>query len=738
MTPELAQYLLDGIKALAKDPNLVMWHGVPRAELLWFVVELTGKEEISQAIIILEKIAKESASHNIPPNLKELVSEFEKLQKERALDSTQVIAARIRVLIENAKRQPQALEQEIVAKTAPSARPVIQSPPAAPAPAKGPQKPTQSIYLAKTTPSIPITNTFSHLPVSIARLAFSLGSQTLAKNNPSVRTLSLLWSQGITSEKMKEAFVALQKKEVVAPEIIQGIKKQIEILTAYEASHTVLTNMLKSFFQTAQTQIELFISSTPSPPSKKERGKVFEIVLDTTSGWIANIKPLITHGIIFRTLRFFANPPLRLLAAPLRRVAAQSISWLGITSVKAGGEIAEQIFGKTRAAAPPTTLPSFGLPQVAPVVRTQAPRFLTFAIGTPLRWGLSAGFRSLEGLTSVGRTVALPSPGTGVALKPISFGIGGGLLAIIISGVLVIPLVLTLIISGHQKAYLGVGGEGVAGSIFIDVTKTVAPRNTFQNSELPQKVTYTITIAPTKDPLVDVKIKDVATISQESGSRTLEERSWTEAEITTSITKTHEISLLNGMEDSLIVNIVTVTASVGDALAPETQTTTNTVTIGNPPQDCPSGWPTARGSVRQGPNGSFSHSGVEAIDIDQPRGTAVNATHRGVVSVVIEQERPDYCLAEKSKWNAPGRAVKITGLCDGKTFISRYAHLQSISVNPGQQVTKGVQVGTLGESGCANYPHLHYQFNGLEMKPPFIDKLVPRGCLGTCNVKWPD
>jgi murein DD-endopeptidase MepM/ murein hydrolase activator NlpD len=40
---------------------------------------------------------------------------------------------------------------------------------------------------------------------------------------------------------------------------------------------------------------------------------------------------------------------------------------------------------------------------------------------------------------------------------------------------------------------------------------------------------------------------------------------------------------------------------------------------------------------------------------------------------------------------------------------SRYAHLSSLAVTPGQKVTAGTIVGRVGSSGRSTGPHLHYE-----------------------------
>jgi murein DD-endopeptidase MepM/ murein hydrolase activator NlpD len=41
--------------------------------------------------------------------------------------------------------------------------------------------------------------------------------------------------------------------------------------------------------------------------------------------------------------------------------------------------------------------------------------------------------------------------------------------------------------------------------------------------------------------------------------------------------------------------------------------------------------------------------------------------------------------------------------------VTRYAHCRSANVKPGQQVEEGAQIGTVGSSGLATAPHLHFE-----------------------------
>lgn len=103
--------------------------------------------------------------------------------------------------------------------------------------------------------------------------------------------------------------------------------------------------------------------------------------------------------------------------------------------------------------------------------------------------------------------------------------------------------------------------------------------------------------------------------------------------------------------------------------------------------------------------GLYNHPG---IDIAATRGTPVVAAADGTVQ-----------LTQKSELLAGyGNYVDIQ---HGNGIISRYAHLESITVRQGQRVTKGHIIGTVGTSGGSVAPHLHYEVirQGIEQNPLF-------------------
>ena len=55
----------------------------------------------------------------------------------------------------------------------------------------------------------------------------------------------------------------------------------------------------------------------------------------------------------------------------------------------------------------------------------------------------------------------------------------------------------------------------------------------------------------------------------------------------------------------------------------------------------------------------------------------------------------------------------------GNGFTTLYAHLTSIFVKPGESVTRGEQIGTVGSTGNSTGPHLHFEirYQGVPRNP---------------------
>lgn len=94
------------------------------------------------------------------------------------------------------------------------------------------------------------------------------------------------------------------------------------------------------------------------------------------------------------------------------------------------------------------------------------------------------------------------------------------------------------------------------------------------------------------------------------------------------------------------------------------------------------------------------HSGE---DISAPRGTPVVAANSGVVVLA-----GDYFFSGKSLIIDHGLGV-----------YTMYFHLDEIKTNPGERVEKGAAIGTVGATGRATGPHLHWgaRINGARVNP---------------------
>ena len=84
--------------------------------------------------------------------------------------------------------------------------------------------------------------------------------------------------------------------------------------------------------------------------------------------------------------------------------------------------------------------------------------------------------------------------------------------------------------------------------------------------------------------------------------------------------------------------------------------------------------------------------GLSGLDLAARRGTPVHAAADGIASV-----------SEDARL---GKAVRID---HGGGWQSLYAHLDSVNVVDGEAVTAAQAIATVGDSGRATGPHLHFQ-----------------------------
>ena len=99
-------------------------------------------------------------------------------------------------------------------------------------------------------------------------------------------------------------------------------------------------------------------------------------------------------------------------------------------------------------------------------------------------------------------------------------------------------------------------------------------------------------------------------------------------------------------------------------------------------------------------------------DYAAPRGTPVYAAGDGRV-IEAGYTRPN------------GRYVFIQ---HGEQFETHYLHLHKLKVKKGDRVKQGAVIGTVGSTGAATGPHLHYEFlvNGVHRNPRTVHKILPK------------
>jgi hypothetical protein len=369
-----------------------------------------------------------------------------------------------------------------------------------------------------------------------------------------------------------------------------------------------------------------------------------------------------------------------------------------------------------------------------------------FIIGVPGTMGIAIGapFLALSGIglaASAGGVLGGASAAT-VAILTAFFaplGTSTAALAALVIGIILGLFFLTLfIVFLTASAFIIPAAPTERVSEYLEVNKTANPSVIDANANFPLTINYNVTITAQQPNTTITNAYDEKSISCRENPPSVGGR--TNLNLNPSGTNKWTASYPFEVQDDSFMdcslcNTVTIVANIEGVSSGEMATDTVCVNIGNPPENCPSGWPTPHGYITQGPNTPLktddwctSHYHQEAIDIGGVgSNTPVYATHKGTVSYGYSNEAGNY--------------VTITGNCSGKRFTSYYYHLSSINpdLKKDPEVSRGDQIGITGMTGSkCKGAHLHYEFDILEMDNryiPITDDILENCCTpcSTCE-----
>ncbi|HRJ43925.1 MAG: M23 family metallopeptidase [Caldilineaceae bacterium] len=122
----------------------------------------------------------------------------------------------------------------------------------------------------------------------------------------------------------------------------------------------------------------------------------------------------------------------------------------------------------------------------------------------------------------------------------------------------------------------------------------------------------------------------------------------------------------------------------------------------------PAGASQGSGALAWPTSGTISQpywNGHRAIDVGAWTGTAIASADSG------------YVIAARTGWNnGYGTMVMVD---HGNGYVTLYAHMNSIFVRQGESVSKGQQLGTVGNTGNSTGSHLHFEvrYQGVPRNP---------------------
>lgn len=94
--------------------------------------------------------------------------------------------------------------------------------------------------------------------------------------------------------------------------------------------------------------------------------------------------------------------------------------------------------------------------------------------------------------------------------------------------------------------------------------------------------------------------------------------------------------------------------------------------------------------------------GTKKLHAGMDIGVGIGSTLKAAASGVVISART---------MSGYGKTIMVSHSINGKSFTTLYAHLNSISVSPGQSVSQGQVIGATGNTGGSTGPHLHFEIH---------------------------
>lgn len=129
--------------------------------------------------------------------------------------------------------------------------------------------------------------------------------------------------------------------------------------------------------------------------------------------------------------------------------------------------------------------------------------------------------------------------------------------------------------------------ENIA-SPYIGIEKTADPSGPFENTDLPLKIKYTVTITSKKETLSNIQITNECQVYLESGSQKCQAPPIVRNEPISggsSFTTTYEVIYNTTYKDAIVIDTINVTADTENS-GLQSSSGSASITIGDPPSDC--------------------------------------------------------------------------------------------------------------------------------------------------------